>query len=205
MRLFLTSSVHAVAGKVAKDIGPSAKGMTLAYIDTASEVEKGDKQWMLDDIAALEKAGFVLTQYTFTGKTAKQIEKDLSAFDALYMEGGNTFYLLQVMQQTGAYAVVQKLVRTGKLYIGTSAGSIIAGPDIEPLARLDKLEDAPHLRGYAGLGLVDVVIMPHWGSGEFRKKYRLHQLGENYTTKYKIILLSDNYYLDVHDKTYQIK
>ncbi|HZZ98370.1 MAG TPA: Type 1 glutamine amidotransferase-like domain-containing protein [Candidatus Saccharimonadia bacterium] len=206
MHLFLTSSVHQVADKVAADIGVSVKGMRLAFILTASEVEKGDKQWIEDDRNALNTAGFVTTNYTFTGKTTEQIEKDLSGFAALYMEGGNTFYLLQVMQQTGAFTVVQKLVRAGKLYIGTSAGSIIAGPDIEPTKKLDSMDAAPNLKNFEGLGLVDFVVLPHWGSKDFKELYLNRRLDHAYNSKHKFILLANKYYVEVRDDGwYQIK
>jgi dipeptidase E len=206
MHLFLTSSVHAVADKVAKDIGPSAKGMTVAFITTVSEIEKSDKSWIDEDRQAMIKAGFVPTDYTFTGKTAAQIEQDLSKFDALYMEGGNTFYLLQVMQQTGALDVVRKLVRAGKLYIGTSAGSIIAGPDVEPAKPLDELGAAPRLKNFAGLGLVDFIVFPHWGSASFRELYLNTRLKDAYSTKHKFIVIGDPYYVEVReDGWYQVK
>jgi len=48
----------------------------------------------------------------------------------MYMCGGNTTYLLQQMQETGAFDLIVERVHGGKPYIGTSAGSIIAGPKI---------------------------------------------------------------------------
>jgi hypothetical protein len=55
--LFLTSNVNFVAHDIAKKIDLN-KYKRLAFIDTASEGEGGDKQWLLDDRDALVKAGF---------------------------------------------------------------------------------------------------------------------------------------------------
>jgi dipeptidase E len=179
MHIFLTSSAAPVVVKIGSELHTQKRQLKLAFIFTASEVKVGSKSWLKADRDALVAAGFVVEDYTVTGKTAAQIEADLLAYDVLYFSGGNTFYLLQQLQQTGGFAVVRRLVQEeGKIYIGTSAGSIVAGPDIAPARNLDAMAQAPDLKGTRGLELVDFVVFPHWGSEHFRELYLGDEDGE---------------------------
>jgi len=199
--IFLTSSIQSVARSISKHIKKPAR---FAYITTASEPKKERPlEWLDDDRAQFIKAGFEVEDYTITGKTASEIKKYLNGFDGILMEGGNSFYLLQQIQLTKSGNVFRDFVKSGKYYIGSSAGSVVAGPDIYSLRRLDVLKDAPEINGYEGLGLVDFVIWPHWGSGKFEDKY-LTRMGQSYNLSHKIILLTDNQYVLVDGENYRI-
>lgn len=204
-RLFLTSSGSAVTQDIADTIGTKARGMRLAFITTAAEVEKGDKGWLRKDKSALTDAGFDVFDYTLTGKTGRELRRDLSGIDVAFLEGGNQFYLLQQIQQSGFVPIIRDLVRKGVIYIGSSAGSQVAGPDLYPTYRPDHAKEAPLLKGYEGIGLVDFVIFPHWGSDHFRDLYLNHRLVHAYTTKHKIILLTDSQYVRVKGEMYRIE
>ena len=49
----------------------------------------------------------------------------------MYVCGGNTFKILHKLRETRLDVYITKQVEQGALYVGVSAGSIIAGPDIE--------------------------------------------------------------------------
>lgn len=204
-RLFLASSGSAVTQAIATTIGKKARGMGLAFITTAAEVEEGDKWWLRDDRAALVRVGFEVFDYTVTGKTRNQVKKDLARAQAIFLSGGNTFYLLQQLQRCNGMSIIKERVNDGVLYIGSSAGSIIAGPDIEPVRMADNAVKAPKLKGTKSLGLVDFIVFPHWGSDNFRKIYLDHRLAHAYTTKHQIILLTDNQYVRVEGDRYRIE
>lgn len=203
-RLFLTSSVAYVAHDIAKRI--NKEGLKLAFILTPTEVEEGDLQWLKKDRKALIDVGFKLTDYTFTGKTKDEVKNFLKDFDGIYMSGGNTFWFLEKIQQSKSADVIRDFINSGKLYISTSAGSIIAGPDIYPTYRITKAEKAKNLKGYDGLGLVDFVVFPHWGNelSYFKDNYLNHRLEHAYNKDHKIILLTDNQYIIVEDDWYKI-
>ena len=201
-RIFLTSSVNFVASDIAKRIG-GVKNKKILYIYTACENKLGEP-WQIADREALVKVGFKVIDYTITGKTAAVIKKDIQKVAAIYMSGGNPFYLLQQLQLTKSLSIFRDAVKAGKIYIGTSAGSVIAGPDIYPVHRLDKVKEAPKLKGYKGLGLVDFVILPHWGSANFKDRYRLERLANNYNTKNKLVILTNYQYLQIEDDWYRM-
>ncbi|TSC66064.1 MAG: dipeptidase E [Candidatus Berkelbacteria bacterium Gr01-1014_85] len=196
-KLFLTSSV----GRVANDIATKLEirnGTSLVFVTTASETETDDLSWRDDDRQALVAAGFNVTDYTFTDKSTDEIKANLKQFDVICIEGGNTFYLLEKIQQSQCQEAIIELVSNGMPYIGSSAGSMIAGPNIHPLRHLER-DHFPTLDGYEGLGLIDFVIFPHWGRDDFKDLYLVRRMKYNYNDQYKYILLTDNQYLQVTD------
>jgi len=202
-KLFLTSSVHAVAHDIAKRLNLTSKNK-LVFITTAAEPETGDKTWLKNDRQALVDAGFVVSDYTITGKNLDQLKDDLKNYDFIYLSGGNTFYLLKQSHKSGFFTLIQDLVnKDGKIYIGTSAGSIITGPKCpDYLLEKDEVFDIENQKGY---GFVNFIILPHWGSEDFRNKYLKGRL----ETAYKIdqvplIILTDNQYIYVQDDTNEI-
>ena len=91
--------------------------------------------------------------------------------------------------------------KKGKIYIGTSAGSIIAGPRL-PDYFSDEDADLQNTDGY---GFVNFTLVPHWGSEDFKERY----LGERLKAVYRdnqvpLLLLTDNQYVHVKDDQMQI-
>ncbi len=56
--------------------------------------------------------------------------KSLDRFDAIVVGGGNTYLLLQRLRSSGLLRMIRQAVRSGKPYVGASAGSNVAGPTI---------------------------------------------------------------------------
>lgn len=203
-KLYLTSSVSQVISSVAKEINP-AKHPKLIFINTASEPEERDKSWLRNDRQSLVDAGFEVTDYTITNKTSEEIKEKVSQTDVIFISGGNTFYLLEKAQQSNFIPLLKDFVlNQDKIYIGSSAGSEFAGPDIEPVYELDDITKAPNIEGYEGARLVDFVVLPHWGSDKFKERYLNKRVENNYNTKNKLILLTDNQYVSVKDDWYKI-
>lgn len=202
-RLFLTSSVSFVAPSVAEKIG-NVKGMKLAFINTPAELETEDLGWQDDDRNSLIKVGFDVFDYTITGKKKDEIKSDLEPADVIYFSGGNQFYLLRRLQESGCADVIRNFVNSGKIYIGTSAGSMIAGPDQYCSYRPDSLDGVGKLKDYQGFGFVDFIIFPHWGSESFREKFFAYRLKHAYTEDDEIILLTNYQYIMVEDDKYKI-
>lgn len=87
------------------------------------------------------------------------IRKELQQAQVLYVEGGNTFHLLYHFRKSKLDKEIHNYLHL--VYIGSSAGSIIAGPNIliAALAGDKNLEiDQPDLRG---LAIVPFIVWPH--------------------------------------------
>lgn len=205
-RLYLTSSVHLVASRIAQDFDLTSGKNKLVFITTATEdKDRTDLSWVASDRKCLQDAGFDVFDYTITGKIQNEIREDLKDVDFIYVEGGNTYYLLEKAQQSGFIQIIRDFVLTnGKVYIGTSAGSIIASRDTYPAVKLDDVSLAPDLQGYAGFGLVDFTVIPHWGSDKFTNLYLPDGIAHTYEGDSQLIVLRDNQYVEVKDDWYRI-
>lgn len=199
--LFLASSITHTAPAIAKHIRHVSRGRT-ALISTAAEGEDGPKTWLLYDRAALEAAGFSLFDYTITGKTPRQLRRDLGSCDIIHVNGGSTFYLLLQAQRSGFVKFIREFIAGGGNYIGSSAGSIIAGPDISISRRLERKPFRRKLAGCEGFGLVDFVTLPHWGEKSCERFYLTERMKLVYRCDEKIILLRDSLYLKVCGDSY---
>lgn len=203
-KLYLASSIDLTAKNIVKDIGGDPKKLKLVFISTASEVEKGKKDWLDNERNGLVKAGFNLFDYTITGKTVKDFNRDLTPADIIHVNGGNTFYLLLQARKNGFDKWIKKAVDAGKIYIGSSAGSIVASPNIEITRKLETKIYEKQLKNFTGFGLVDFIVLPHWGSKYFKGLYLNHRLDFAYKPENKIILLNDWQYVKVEDDMYKI-
>lgn len=118
--------------------------------------------------------------------------KEVENFDAIYVCGGNTFYLLKKVRETGFDKVIIEFAKTDKLYFGVSAGSILVCPNIAIASPFD--ENDVNLTDLTGLNLTDVIVSPHYKDEEktiiddFRKK-----------SQYKVVPLTDEQGLLVID------
>ena len=164
-KMFLASSFAEVAG-LFKEFENNLTGKTVAFIPTAGNVEK-----VIFYIAAGRKAlqnlGLTVREQDISAAAPDEIEAVLSACDYIYISGGNTFYLLQELRKSGADRMIISEVNAGKVYIGESAGAIIAAPDIEYARGMDSIKKAPELIGYEGLGLVSFYPLPHVSNPPF--------------------------------------
>ncbi len=169
-------------------------------------MHEGEKRWIEDARKKMEELGFEMTNYTITDKTESEIEEALQAVDIVYVAGGNSAYLLLQSQKNNFAKVVKKFIENGGIYIGQSAGSIVAGPNIEPLYKADNSEWFVKLNSFEGYGLVDFITVPHFGREDKKEAFLNHRLVLMYGEKYKFILLTDRQYIRIQeDGMYRIE
>ena len=82
--------------------------------------------------------------------------------DIIYVTEGNTFEVLNYMRLHGLIDYIQKIFRVhhGTVYIGSSAGAMLAGTDI--LFAEDFDSNYLRIADYTALGLFDGTIIPHY-------------------------------------------
>lgn len=159
MQLFLASYFMAVA-RLFAEFCP-CDGKKVAFIPTASNVEKV-KFYVGADRKALQKLGLQVDTLDLSNAEPAEMTRKIGDCDIVFVEGGNTFFLLQEMRRTGADKLILEHIRQDKVYIGASAGSIITAPNIEYARLMDDPALGPGLNGdYTGLGVVNISIVPH--------------------------------------------
>lgn len=165
MKFFLTSSFSKVADKLSELIDANPETITVAFIATAAEVYK-DK-WFVDaDRNTLKAQGFKIREISLHLKNAEALAKEIADCAIIFVAGGNVFYLLQEVRKSGFDTVLNQMLSSQVVYVGSSAGSVLVGPDIEVIAELDDPLEAPELKNYKGLGLVDFIVLPHYNQAE---------------------------------------
>jgi dipeptidase E len=102
--------------------------------------------------------------------TADSLKASLSNAQIIYVDGGNTFYLQKYIYTTKFWHIVKPHLESGTLYIGSSAGAIVAGKTIataywkgwdDPQVAEGMVWDGDTLSG-ASLG--DYSVFPHYDS-----------------------------------------
>src|SRR3982751_2726277 len=124
MRLLLISSsrVHGFGyldhseQEIRAFLGPSKR---VAFIPFAFADHDAYTKTVRDRFALM---GFEVTQV--------KTRVDLAA-DAIFVGGGNTFRLLKTLYDRGLLDEIKARVRTGMPYMGSSAGTVIAGPTMK--------------------------------------------------------------------------
>ncbi|HEY4963625.1 MAG TPA: Type 1 glutamine amidotransferase-like domain-containing protein [Candidatus Saccharimonadales bacterium] len=160
----------------------------LVFIPTAGKTYK-DPWWVDRDRNTLKQLGFKFSEFDIADKTAAELSKALTNIDVVFVAGGNTFYLLDMMQRCGFEQRIKTLLDQSVQYVGGSAGAIVAGPDIEPIRSLDDPQDAPNLKTTKGLGLVDFVVIPHVNMN--MREDKIDKVKKEFSSSFNLIPLTD--------------
>lgn len=139
---------------------PTPRSLRLAYVADAAAPYPG-AAFAKAELAGVQALGYDVLVLHARNMSASEFEAALDGVDALYVAGGSTFALLESLRMGGAAEVIANKVRAGLAYIGSSAGSIVAGSSIEPASLMDDPGDAPELQDCAGMRLWDGVVIPH--------------------------------------------
>lgn len=170
MKLFLASLANQSLELVRPLLPADPNTLKVAFIPTAADTYD-DKPWVADDRNKLRAMGFAVTDYDIKDKNIKTLLADLAEFDVIHITGGNTYYLLWQVKQSGFDKAILQLLDQGKLYIGSSAGSCIMCPTIAHVELVEHKELVPEITDYTGLGLVDELIVPHYGRAKYADRH----------------------------------
>ena len=139
-----------------------------------------------DDYAAKAKARFAAMGYALeSAHAASDLQTAIDRADAIFIGGGNTFRLLKALQDLELLEPIRRKVKSGAPYIGSSAGSNVAGPTIKTTKDMPIVQP----RSFDSLGLVPFQISPHYldpdpnstHMGETQEERILQFLEENET------------------------
>jgi dipeptidase E len=112
-----------------------------------------------DEYADMARDRYARMGYEVTSvHTATDPIEAVNKTDAVFIGGGNTFRLLNALYQANLLEPIHNRVKNGMPYIGSSAGSNVAGPTIKTT------NDMPIVQppSFDSLGLVSFQISPHY-------------------------------------------
>lgn len=166
---------HAAA-EICDFLGSAKRGLFIPYAlyDRDGYAAQAQKRF--------EKMGIDLTSI----HTAADPTQAIGDAEAVFIGGGNTFRLLKALYDFDILKPIRQRVADGMPYVGSSAGSNVAGPTIKTT------KDMPIVQppSFDALGLVSFQISPHYldpdpnstHMGETQEERILQFLEENDTT-----------------------
>ncbi|KAB7701487.1 peptidase S51 [Plesiomonas shigelloides] len=187
-QIFLSSSFSDVESLFVSFSKDRNKGQTITFIPTASLREEV-KFYVEEGKKSLKNSGFIIDELDISTATKDEISTKLRCNDAIYVCGGNTFFLLQELIRTGTDKLIKNHINAGKLYIGESAGSVILSPNIEYIKDMDDIKAAPNLHSFSALSEVEFYPLPHYTNFPFEKV--VDKIISDYTDKINLCPISN--------------
>lgn len=200
MKLFLTSAglSDSIRQEFLSFLSKKPQELTVAFIPTASHPEE-DKSYIERARKQIQELGMKLFEVDLVDENEDSLKEKLSTADIIYVQGGNTFYLLKYVRQSGFDKVTKDLLHQGKIYMGVSAGSYIACPTIEMATWKHQDRNRVDITDFTALNLVPFLISAHY-TNEY------HTIIEKAvkTTTYPVIALNDEQAIIYENGKYRI-
>lgn len=187
-RIFLTSKANLVLEKLAGLANINPKNTSVAFIPTAADPYE-DKSFVDEDRQKLLELGYQVTDIDLKIHTYETLTEILSPFNIIFVAGGNSFYLLEKCLEVNFKKILEDLLEE-KIYIGSSAGAVILGPNIEPYKNMDDPSKAQKLESYSGINIINFLVLPHFGKQKYKQEYQ-ELLSAIFDTPYFYITLQN--------------
>jgi len=145
-----------------------------------------------------EKYGIKSQMLDLDGSGYSDIVKKIKDADCIYLGGGNTFLLSDILIKSDLKsAIEQRLALKPLLLIGYSAGAVVMGKDIRSAIHIDNVGEK---KESAGMGIVPFVVAVHYN--DYLNKDNIDALVEfNHSP---IICLPENTALRINLNSYKV-
>lgn len=137
--LLLSINPAAIPDFLDECLGSLDRRVRLGYLDDAAV----GMPFAENERKGVGALGYELVPLRARDTEVNEFAAALDSIDAVYVCGGETFVLLEALRSNGTGELLADRVRDGLPYIGSSAGSVIAGPSITPVELMDDRSLAP--------------------------------------------------------------
>ncbi|MBN2016266.1 Type 1 glutamine amidotransferase-like domain-containing protein [Candidatus Dojkabacteria bacterium] len=163
MKLFLASEAKNPASirKLKKFVNKDFSKLSIAYIPTAANGEYYGSWKGGDSIQVATKLGAKVKVVELEDSTYKNVLDEIKGADILWIAGGMSGYLLYWIRRVKLDKAIPKILKSGTIYVGSSAGSMICAKT-QYSAEWFFGEEEPGCSLIPGLGLIDFEIYPHY-------------------------------------------
>ena len=148
---------------------PSLKNEELLCIPTAAFVEEGYNPALDLDSKPLEYLGAQVEDFDISNKSEEEVKERLKNVRVLFIRGGNTAYLLEMMRKCNFETIIREKIQEGMIYIGASAGAVVLSDNIEYISAMDEFEKSS-ITNYEGFNIVPFKIIPHSNQPDLKKE-----------------------------------
>lgn len=166
----------------------SPKDIKVVFITTAAYGDgEANPEWLHIYKKQLYDCGITQVEdLDLQGKMFVELEQIIKDKDIIFVNGGNTFYLLKYVKKSGFDKVLQSLLNTNKTYIGVSAGTYIACPTIEQATWKYQNRNHSGLTDLSALNFIPFLITAH-----FKEEHRLIIENASKKMEYPLVALYD--------------
>ena len=188
MRVILASqgfTTDEIENEVSLIVGKPAKEINIAIInESVYRIDKSkSKRWLINELANIEKhIGGRIDFIDFYMQSLDEIRERLFNADLIYIVGGKQHIYSKIFNETNIVDLIKEIAEK-KVIMGTSAGSIVLGKQIQSEkfwkerynCKIDDFE-------YKELEIVPFNIVPHY----------MREDHKQWTNKFLNDVLSDN-------------
>ncbi len=175
MRVILASqgfTTDEIEKEVAMIVGKPAEEINIAIINESAYLldKTKSKRWLINELSNIEKhIGGRIDFIDFYMQSLDEIRERLFISDLIYIVGGKQHIYSKIFNETSTVSLIKE-VADKKVIMGTSAGSIVLGTQIQSEkfwkerynCKLDDFE-------YKELGIVPFNIVPHYMRDDHKK------------------------------------
>jgi dipeptidase E len=207
MKLILASAgfqAPEAVEKCVEFVGKPADEISFGVINEAFVPYHMPHWWVIKDLIAINDNFSNNIEFVPLSLEIGEIERRLMDKDVIYVIGGNTEYLKTVFDKSGFSTLLPKLLKE-KVYVGSSAGSMILGhrPTAEMCEKRHEDDDDFSVTEY--LKLLDLEIIPHFPDPFFMDEAKEQLIAESEKQPCPIYGISDHSAVVVEgDKTFVI-
>ena len=174
----------------------------VLFIPTAANVEEY-RDYVDEAKEAFAKMGFTLEILDVSKASKAEAKAKIGTAQVIYVSGGNTFYLLRELKKKGLAGLIADRVRSGELiYVGESAGAMIAAPSVEYASAMDNASGSESVATQTGLDLVKFYPVPHYGEEPFVQSAA--EILKAYGGKLKLVPINNAEAIAVHGDKFEI-
>lgn len=135
-------------------------------------------------------------------KTYGEIERLVRSADIVYLGGGNTLRMMKLWRRPGVDRLLVQAATEGTVMAGVSAGAICwCATGVSDSRSFTATDDTCPYIAVRGLGLVDVLLCPHYDSGA-RRPESTARLAR--ASRPSAVGLDDCAALEIHDDRWRI-
>lgn len=168
MKLILCSEgfyTDEIVKKCEELVGKPRSSINIAIINEAYAAEhKSNLRWVVANLSdVVDNFGGELELVNLLALDIKTIEERIMKHDVIFVVGGHTDYLMSVFNKTGFAKLLPKLLKS-KIYVGSSAGSMIMCKRLSKNAYLKLYGQKEDYGIKKYMEIVDLSIVPHLDS-----------------------------------------
>ncbi|MFH1367284.1 MAG: Type 1 glutamine amidotransferase-like domain-containing protein [Patescibacteria group bacterium] len=133
-----------------------------AYITTAGK-SVPDTKYIKKHEARMKELGWDFEEIDIDGKSPDELREKLKDKEAINMLGGNAFFLLKCIRESGFEKVLKEFLDRGGVYCGSSSGAYVVCPTIEMATWKEPQKFYRHgVTDFSAMNLVPFLILAHY-------------------------------------------